>query len=282
MGRSVVAPGSVAVVTGSTRGFGRVLAERLARRGVIVVISGPDAAESAAYASELEAQGLRAHASVGDVTSEADVASLVAAARELGRLDLWVNNAAYESPGMSPVTAMPADVFEAIQQVNVLGTYRCTRHALGAMADGGGVVVNVTGRGDDLRPAKFTAAYSASKAWIRSFTRSVAAEVAGTNVRVIAFNPGIMTTHRMDVQDELTDVAVDERTRKLFDVVTRVLGDPPDVAADALVAFLDADPASLKKELRLITPVRVAKGLGGEAQRAGSELLTRTHRRVTA
>jgi NAD(P)-dependent dehydrogenase (short-subunit alcohol dehydrogenase family) len=243
-----------------------------------VVVSGPDLAESQAYAAALVEAGCRVYASVGDVTSESDVAALVATAQELGRLDLWVNNAAYESPGMAPVDAMPPEVFEAIQQVNVLGTYRCTRQAVAAMSERGGVVVNVTGRGDDLRAAKFTAAYSASKAWIRSFTRSVAAEAAGSKVRVIGFNPGIMATNRLDVQDELTDAGVDERTRKLFDTVTRVLADPPEVAADALVAFLDDDPARLKKELRLITPARVAKGLGAEAQRAGRQVAERVRR----
>jgi NAD(P)-dependent dehydrogenase (short-subunit alcohol dehydrogenase family) len=252
------------------------LAERLAARGVAQVISGIDPAESEHFAADLRARGAIAVASPGDVTSADDVAALVAAAEQLGGLDLWVNNAAYESPGMVPVMAMPAEQFEAIQQVNVLGTFRGTRAAFTSMeAAGRGVIINVTGRGDDLRAARYTAAYASSKAWIRSFTRSFAAEAAGTSVRVIAFNPGLMDTHRLDVDDaqQLHDATadgplVDERTQKLFTIVTRALADPPEVAADALIGFLARDPAQLKKELRLITPARVAKGAGSEARRA--------------
>ena len=110
---------------------------------------------------------------------------------------------------MAPITDLEPGVFEAIQQVNVLGTYRCTMAAVEAMKGRGGVVINVTGRGDDLRSAKFTAAYAASKAWIRSFSRSLAAELDGTPVRVIPFNPGIMATARMSVEDHEPTASVD-------------------------------------------------------------------------
>jgi NAD(P)-dependent dehydrogenase (short-subunit alcohol dehydrogenase family) len=144
---------------------------------------------------------------------------------------------------------------------------------------GRGVVVNVTGRGDDLRSARFSTAYAASKAWIRSFSRSIASETADTGVRVIPFNPGIMITDRMAAEERRQDVGVDDRTQKLFATVQRALGDPPEVAADGLIAFLDRDPASLRKELRLLSPARVAKGVGGEAQRAAGQAAQRIRSR---
>jgi NAD(P)-dependent dehydrogenase (short-subunit alcohol dehydrogenase family) len=193
-----------------------------------------------------------------------------------------VNNAAFESPGMASVVDVPQDEFIAVQEVNVIGTYRATRAALDVMVPRGrGVVVNITGRGDDLRSSRFSTAYAASKAWIRSFSRSVAAEIADTGVRVIPFNPGIMITDRMAAEERRQDVGVDDRTQKLFATVQRALGDPPEVAADALIAFLDRDPESLRKELRLITPARVAKGLGGEAQRAAGHAVERLKARST-
>ena len=168
--QSVIAPGSVAVVTGCTRGFGRVLVEALAARGVKVVISGIDRQEADILAADLNERGATAVASPGDVTREADVQALVQAAEAMGPLTLWINNAAYESPGMALVSDLEPGVFEAIQQVNVIGTYRGTMAAVAAMADREGVIINITGRGDDLRSAKFTAAYAASKAWTRSFS----------------------------------------------------------------------------------------------------------------
>jgi NAD(P)-dependent dehydrogenase (short-subunit alcohol dehydrogenase family) len=278
-----VAPGSVAVVTGCTRGYGRVLARRLADRGVVIVVSGIDLDESQAFAAEIGAAGGRAVAAPGDVTSDADVAALVAAAVDLGGPDLWINNAAFESPGMASVLDVPSEDFLAVQEVNVMGTYRATRAALGVMTPRGrGVIVNITGRGDDLRASRFSTAYAASKAWIRSFSRSVAAETASTGVRVIPFNPGIMITDRMAAEERRQDVGVDDRTQKLFDTVRRALGDPPEVAADALIDFLDREPATLRKELRLITPGRVAKGLGGEAQRAAGDAVSRLKSRTTS
>jgi NAD(P)-dependent dehydrogenase (short-subunit alcohol dehydrogenase family) len=272
---SVVAPGSVAVVTGCTRGFGRVLVNMLAERGIKVVVSGIDGSEADELAKHINAAGGTALASVGDVTKPEDMAAIVEAGATLGGIDLWVNNAAYESPGMSPITDLEPGVFEAIQQVNVFGTYRGTMAAVEAMRTRGGVVINITGRGDDLRSAKFTAAYAASKAWIRSFSRSLAAELSDTGVRVIPFNPGIMATTRMSVEDHAPTESVDDRTMKLFAVVNRALGDPPEVAAQGLIDFLGSEPGSLKKELRLLNAGRIAKGLGSEAVRAGSGLLDR-------
>jgi 3-oxoacyl-[acyl-carrier protein] reductase len=265
---SVVAPGSVAVVTGCTRGFGRVLAMMLAERGVKVVASGIDRAEAEELAQEINGSGGTAVASDGDVTKPEDVAAIVGASAALGGLDLWVNNAAFESPGMAPITDLDDGVFEAIQQVNVFGTYRGTMAAVGAMRDRGGVIVNITGRGDDLRAAKFTAGYAASKAWIRSFSRSLAAELSDTGIRVIPFNPGIMATTRMSVEDHAPTESVDGRTLELFAFINRALGDPPEAAAQRLIDYLGAEPGSLKKELRLLTPARFAKGVGGEAVRS--------------
>jgi NAD(P)-dependent dehydrogenase (short-subunit alcohol dehydrogenase family) len=177
------------------------------------------------------------------------------------------------------VLDLDAALFAAITEVNVLGTFRGTRAALDVMVPReGGVVVNITGRGDDLRAARLTAAYGASKAWIRSFSRSVAAELKESSVRVIPVNPGIMTTERMDPDAHEAPVA-DERTLRLFATVTRMLGDPPEVAAAALISFLDRDPAALPKELRVLGAARVVKGLGAEAGRvgaaAGSRMLNR-------
>lgn len=270
---SVVGPGAVAVVTGATRGFGAVLLGMLAERGVSVVVSGIDLDESRAMAEVLQSRGATAIAAPGDVTVAAEVEGLAhAAVTELGGLDLWVNNAAFESPGMRPVLDLDPETFEAITDVNALGTFRGTRAALDVMIPRQrGVVVNITGRGDDLRPARLTAAYGASKAWVRSFSRSIAAEIKGGPVRVIPVNPGIMTTERMD-PDAHDDPVADARTLTLFATVTRILGDPPEVAAAALISFLDRDPSALPKELRVLGAGRVVKGLGAEVGRAGAKV----------
>lgn len=253
-----------------------MLVTRLSRLGARVVVSGPVPDESRSLAAELAGSGDDVAWAPGDVTSPADVEALLATALErFGGVDVWVNNAAYETPGMAAVLDFTGEVWERTTEVNVLGTGRCTLAALTHMRSRGhGVIVNVTGRGDDLRPTKYSAPYGASKAWIRAFTRTVRAEYADSGVHLVSFNPGIMTTERMErahfAESALTPAQA--RTEKALDVVTRLFGDPPDVAADALIRFLASGQAARRRELRLITPGRVTKGVTDEAARQAKRL----------
>jgi len=261
--------GGVSVITGCTRGFGRVLANRLADEGGQLVISGIDLAESRDFADELTARGVKAVAAPGDVTQRSEVDGLAQTALDtFGRLDIWVNNAAYETPGMGWTLDFDPEIHEQVLRVNALGTYFGSQAALTAMLERGtGALVNVTGRGDDMRPTKYSAPYGASKAWVRSFTKTLASEYKDSGVRIIGFNPGMMLTERMSGQHFIGE-RQDERTLKIFATVQRVLADPPYVAAESLLHVL-AQPATSRrrKELRLITPARVARGLAGEAGR---------------
>jgi NAD(P)-dependent dehydrogenase (short-subunit alcohol dehydrogenase family) len=260
------------VVTGCTRGFGRALVVRLADVGAHVVVSGPSADESRALVDEITGAGGVAVWSPGDVTRPEDVDAILRTAVEaFDGVDVWINNAAYETPGMARVLDFPGargEVLERTSEVNVLGTGRCTLVALEHMVEaGGGVIINVTGRGDDGRATPFSAPYGASKAWMRSFTRSVRKEYAESGVNVVVLNPGIMTTARMERAHFLQDDPAAGRTEKMLDGVTRVFGDPPEVAAEKVVEFLASPKAHKAKELRLITPGRFARGLKDEAKR---------------
>lgn len=260
------------VVTGSTRGFGRVLVDRLAELGANVVVSGPFEVESQAVVKEITAAGGSAVWSRGDVTRAEDVAEILATAVEsFGGVDVWVNNAAYETPGMARVLDFPeatGDVWERTTQVNVLGTGRATLVALEHMLDRGtGVIVNVTGRGDDLKPTPFSAPYGASKAYVRALTRTLRKEYAGSGVNLVSFNPGIMTTARMERAHFIAPEPKAEKNEKALAVITRMFGDEPTVAAERLVEFLASDRSRKHGELRLIDPVRMAKGVKDEAKR---------------
>jgi len=204
----------------------------------------------------------------GDVNSAADVSALVSTAVEaFGRIDVWVNNAAYETPGMARVLDFSPEVWERVTQVNVLGTGRCTLAALERMlSQGHGTIVNVTGRGDALRPTRFSAPYGASKAWIRSFTRTLRGEYAGSGVSLVAFNPGIMTTSRMGGA-HFAPGHENPKVERQLETVTRILGDPPEVAAERLVEYLAAPTGKRRKELRVLGPKRAAQGVAAEFSR---------------
>ena len=262
------------VITGNTLGFGLAATRLLARLGARVLVSGPDRADSEHVAARLRDAGAVALAADGDVTHPEHVDALAATAvSEFGGLDVWVNNAAYDTPGMARTLEYSREVVPGVTAVNILGTYYGTRAALEVMVQKGrGLLVNVTGRGDDLRPAKYTSAYAASKAWIRSFTRTVAAEYADSGVQVVAFNPGLMATGRLTT--EATDsVLADERTMKLYRFVTSALADPPEVAATRLAQLVAAaQDGDVPSEVRLITPSRIARGLATAVGRGGRSI----------
>jgi len=117
---------------------------------------------------------------------------------------------------------------------NDLGVFHCTQAVMQTMLSRRqGLLVNIYGNGSFLRPATPTGLYGASKAWITSFTRSLAKEVKGSGMQVLGFSPGMLLT------DMLTNPAVvgesGREMMKNFGFVLRFLAKPPKSAADALV-----------------------------------------------
>jgi NAD(P)-dependent dehydrogenase (short-subunit alcohol dehydrogenase family) len=230
------------------------------------VVSSPWLEESEQFAAELRERGAEAVAAPGDVTDAAQVEGLAAAAVEaFGRLDIWVNNAAASTPVGRSFDLDPAE-FERSIAVNVLGTYYGSRAAMARMlAQGGsGVLVNLLGRGDDVRATPHTSPYGASKAWARSFTRSLQAEYRDTGIRIVGFNPGMMLTDMLMAPRVVGEEG--ERAMGPYPTITRIFGEPPEVAAAALVDALDRP--SPPKSLRLLGPAGIAKHVAGAAGRA--------------
>jgi len=161
--------GKVILVTGASRGIGRALAHGFVADGADVV---------AFDLQETSSPDDTAHflAVVGDVTSEADVDCVVAAAHQrFGHIDVLVNNAGIAGTG--ELLARPFKAWAAVIQVNLLGVALCTHRVLpGMLARGYGRVINVASRAAEF-PRAEESAYSASKAGVISFTRALAAEV---------------------------------------------------------------------------------------------------------
>jgi NAD(P)-dependent dehydrogenase (short-subunit alcohol dehydrogenase family) len=132
-----------------------------------------------------------------------------------------------------------------------------------------GLLVNIYGNGSFLRPASPTGLYGATKAWVASFTRSLAKEVKGSGVQILGFSPGMLTT------DMLTSpVVVGERGREMlknFAFVLRFLGRPAKYAADELARTIARNRREFS-EIRLFKPWTPILGL----LRVGWENLTKT------
>ncbi|MCC6918755.1 MAG: SDR family oxidoreductase [Alphaproteobacteria bacterium] len=209
--------GKVALVTGSARkrGIGRAIALRLAREGADVVVSGfprdpasypeHERAEgwrgAASLADEIRALGRKAVALDCDVTQPAAVQALVdAALRELGGLDIVVNNAGVPSgAGATPIVEIDDALWQNTVDVNLTGVYHVSKLAARAMiaAGRGGAIVNISSTAGRRGIANY-GAYCASKFAVIGFTQQLALELAKHAIRVNCICPGSTDTDMMD------------------------------------------------------------------------------------
>jgi len=188
--------GKVAIVTGGGTGMGKEIVKRLAAAGAHVVVNySRSEAEAMATAQELEAYHVQALPMQADVSSAAAVASLVEQTeRQLGRLDVLVNNAGYTKfVPMKDLDGMPEAEWERTFDVNVKGIWLCTKAAVPAMRRaGGGVVLNVTSV-SGLKVGGSSMAYAVSKAAAIHLTRCLAFALA-PEIRVNAVAPALVVT----------------------------------------------------------------------------------------
>jgi chlorophyll(ide) b reductase len=185
------------VITGSTKGLGLALAREFLRHGDCVVVSSRSSEAVEATVARLRTDfpdrvvGLPC-----DVSRNQDLEALVNfAVEQLGRLDIWINNAGttgFESRAL--VDADPA-ALEAVVRTNLLGSLLGCRAALGVMLpQGQGHIFNMDGRGADGSATPDMAAYGATKRAIPQLTRTLAKETEGSGVGVHTLSPGMVLT----------------------------------------------------------------------------------------
>jgi short-subunit dehydrogenase len=180
----------VALVTGASSGIGLEFARQLAANGHDLVVVARDEPKLKDLAAEVstEVEVLRA-----DLTDPTDLASVEARLSDASRpVDVLVNNAGFGT--MGPFAQLPVEDEEREIRLNVIALVRLTRAALPGMLERKqGGILNVSSIGA-FQPGPFNATYSATKAFVTSFTEAVHEEVRGSGVHVIALCPGLTKT----------------------------------------------------------------------------------------
>lgn len=228
--------GKVALVTGASRGLGRAIALKLASLGSKVAVNYVSHEEEAKKAaSEIESRGGEALLVKASV---ADASAVKAMFKEItgkwGRIDILVNNAGITRDNL--LMRMSDEAWDEVLNTNLRGAYLCSKAALRSMTgQSWGRIVNISSLAGIVGNAG-QANYSAAKAGLIAFTKSIAREVGSLNITVNAIAPGFIVT---DMTDKLPQETKDF-------ILTRIplkrFGKPEDVAE--VVAFLASERAS--------------------------------------
>lgn len=224
--------GRVAVVTGGSGGMGRAISLAFAAAGARVVVSDVADAGGAETVELIRADGGDATFVHADVSQDADVVAMVAAAVDgYGGLDFAVNAAAIEFE-VDFLADLAVSDWDRMISVNLTSVFLCMKHEINAMlARGGGAIVNIAST-NSYRPQPHQSAYTASKFGVLGITKSAAIDYAPRGIRINAICPGAIDT-------PMLRGAMAKRGRDPQEVADRLslvgrFGTPDEIAAAAL------------------------------------------------
>lgn len=226
----------VAMITGATRGIGKQIALTLANEGYNIVLNyRTENDELKQLKNEIESKKVKCLAVQGDVTNFEDCKQMIESAiKEFGKIDVLVNNAGITKDML--LARMKEEDFKQVIDVNLVGTFNMTKNVISYMMKArNGRIINISSVVGIAGNAGQTN-YSASKAGIIGFTKSLAKEVASRNILVNAVAPGFIETNMTDV---LKQEVKDEIAKN---IPLKRMGTPQDVAN--VVKFLASEDSS--------------------------------------
>lgn len=222
-----------AIVTGGSRGIGRTISLQLASKGANIVVNYNKNAKAAQeVVKEIEALGGKAFAIQADVGRSNEVDVFVKKVLEkFGRIDILVNNAGITSDNL--LLRMKEEEWDAVLNTNLKGAFLMTKAVIRKMIKNRkGKIINITSIVGSLGNAG-QSNYSAAKAGLIGFTKSIAKEVAVRGIQVNAIAPGYIET-------EMTDSLPDKMKENMICMIpAKKIGKPDDIAN--MVAYLSSD-----------------------------------------
>ena len=232
--------GKVVLVTGGNRNTGLAIVERFVREGAKVYMCGSSEESTAKGAAALAAMGVAGVTSQAcDISDAAQVSALMdTIARESGRLDVLVNNAANQGLGHGGPLEMDAERFWDVLKTNVVGGFQVTQAACNRFfmkQESRGAVVFLSSN-TAMRAIRKRTAYCSSKGAINSMVRSLALDLAPLGIRVNCCAPGYIYTERWDVLDPA------KAARRRLNCPLRKEASGADIAG--VVAFLASDDSA--------------------------------------
>ena len=227
--------GKVAIVTGGARGIGYAISQRLLQSGAKVALWDMDADAMAQAEKELNAPGKTMSAKV-DITNEKEVdAALAATEKQLGAVDILINNAGTAGPTVKLWEYSPAD-FRKVVEIDLVGPFLCCRALVpGMMTRGYGRIVNIASIAGKEGNAN-ASAYSAAKAGVIGLTKSLGKELANHGIMVNCITPAAAKT---DIFKQISQQHIDFMLSK---IPMGRFGEPEEIAA--MVAWLCTEDAS--------------------------------------
>lgn len=225
--------GKVAIVTGASRGIGKAIAQALAKEGAKLVINYASSATAAeALVQEFQDHGGEAIALSADVSKPEQVEVLIKSAMDKwGRIDILVNNAGITKDTL--LLRMKLEDWQSVIDLNLTGVFLCTQKVSKIMLkQKSGRIINIASVAGQMgNPGQ--ANYSAAKAGVIGFTKTVAKELASRSITVNAVAPGFITT----------DMTAGLEAEGILSYIPLArYGTPEEVAG--MVRFLAADPAA--------------------------------------
>ncbi len=240
--------GQAAIVTGAGRGIGRAIAQALAAAGAAVAVVARTEEQVAETVTLIEGAGGRALALTADVTKWNSVKRMAEQAKQgLGPIDVLVNDAGSHGV-IAPIWEADPEQWWYDVEVNLLGTFLCTRAVLpGMIARRQGTIINLSG-GRATCPSPAISAYISSKTAVVRFTECLAEEVREYGIRAYAMGPGLVVTK---LTEPLINTAAGQRWHPTVGARVAAGENVPPERAGQLALFLAAD-ASTELSGRLI------------------------------